>query len=155
MPIMNLLGVKPQVKVIREGHICSGYIYTHPAKSLKSNTGRERFCSILYVMLYSQKYTAPHCIFCSFAGWAKLLFYLFGDFLVSAETKDLCSDEPCKNGGTCVLTDKGHSFNCTCTKWFMGDRCEIMRGKKKLNKNYMNIPVLFIYMYVAAKLFLI
>ena len=39
-----------------------------------------------------------------------------------------CDDDPCKNGGTCVSTDKG--FRCECPDGFKGKYC-----KNKIGKN--------------------
>ena len=52
--------------------------FTHPAKSLQSNTGGGSFCliGIQYAMPYSEKYTPPHCFFCIFAGWASRVYYI-------------------------------------------------------------------------------
>ncbi|XP_066920406.1 uncharacterized protein [Clytia hemisphaerica] len=40
--------------------------------------------------------------------------------------KTLCEPNPCKNGGTCLLFDDGGSFECKCTKYSYGTRCENM-----------------------------
>ena len=43
-----------------------------------------------------------------------LIYYLLIDI-------DLCSPNPCHNGGTC--TDKGNDFSCDCPGGYNGDTC--------------------------------
>ena len=43
---------------------------------------------------------------------------------LSSDIND-CSNEPCKNGGTC--TDGVDSYTCTCDAGYTGKNCEIGR----------------------------
>ena len=52
---------------------------------------------------------------------------------------DLCSDNPCQNGGTCV-TD-GSSASCECADGFSGDLCETADNGNNNNNNGDCAPV--------------
>jgi hypothetical protein len=41
---------------------------------------------------------------------------------VSGTCDDLCSPNPCQNGGTCAVTNS--SYTCTCTGGYTGTNCE-------------------------------
>ena len=54
---------------------------------------------------------------------------------------DVCSPNPCQNGGTCTSTPGG--FKCACHWWYTGEDCGTKRNglnfvyrKKKKNSNY-------------------
>ena len=63
---------------------------TPPAKSLKSNTGGGSFCwiGIENAMLYTHKYTPPHCFFCNFAGWESLMYHFIEKFALFLKQTD-------------------------------------------------------------------
>ena len=44
---------------------------------------------------------------------------------------NVCSADPCMNGGTCELQDNGNNFNCICTDGFSGLRCESGKDTQK------------------------
>ena len=70
-----------------------------------------------------------------------LFFVFFVSMALAAcgggdDTADLCSDNPCQNGGTCS-TD-GSSASCECAEGFEGDLCETATGGGETNNNNNN-----------------
>jgi len=55
---------------------------------------------------------------------------IFIDNAVTAPPRNLCSPNPCRNGGTCQPTNSG-SFMCICPAGYEGICCEI---RKLFNK---------------------
>ncbi|KXJ28603.1 Basement membrane-specific heparan sulfate proteoglycan core protein [Exaiptasia diaphana] len=41
--------------------------------------------------------------------------------------KNPCQENPCRNGGKCILQDNRQEYQCNCAKGFKGDQCEIGR----------------------------
>ena len=37
---------------------------------------------------------------------------------------DPCLNNPCYNGGTCMISDSIDGFNCSCVTGFQGNRCK-------------------------------
>lgn len=44
--------------------------------------------------------------------------------LACASNRESCPLDPCLNSGTCMYSDTGRSFMCSCQKSWGGDRCE-------------------------------
>ena len=52
-------------------------------------------------------------IFCK-----RIVTFLLLDFIVNS-----CTNQPCKNGGTCTVTGEG-TYSCKCAEGYYGDSCE-------------------------------
>ncbi|CAF0965887.1 unnamed protein product [Adineta steineri] len=59
----------------------------------------------------------------------KPLFLVFAVFwtisIVSGQT-NICSINPCLNGGACIVSQFSNTFTCSCTQYYFGTRCEHM-----------------------------
>ena len=45
-------------------------------------------------------------------------------YLVSAQGTNCLGLNPCQNGGTCITTDNGSNYRCSCPLFYTGYNCE-------------------------------